>query len=321
MAKLLLKLASAAMVPVVLWYVYMLVFPMYYMDDEYPYWKQQKDYVNNNGECNDIIILGDSTTKAAFCTDCDDNLSIYNLALGGATSAEMYVTLRNYLKAHDKPKTVVMMFAAKNLVSHPKFWDRTIYFNFYSWSELEELYKKGQELNDPFWTEDGVELKLLKYYFKDPNRYLAAVNNSSFFGRYSENVNLYEQLERDKGWMSFGTSDGAYGENFISTLESFETGSMEDNYIRRIIELCGENDIEVIVEQPPVKASAIGEIRENVLSEYEGYFLQLQQDYPYARVNTSLAYYDNVYFGDEDHLNRKGAEMYTAEIIDKYFKK
>lgn len=321
MAKLLLKLASAAMVPVVLWYVYMLVFPMYYMDDEYPYWKQQKDYVNSNSDYNDILILGDSTAKSDICTDLDDDLSMYNLAIGGATSTELYVSFRNYLKVHDKPKAVIMMFASRTLVSNPSFWGRTIYFNFFSWSELEELYEIGKELNDPIWTSDWLRLNILRYYFKDPNHYLAAVNNSSLFGRYSENVNMYEQVERDKGWMLFGTEDGAYGENYLTTLESFKVGPMEDYSIRRIIELCEENDIEIIVEPPPAKTSDLGEIQENVLSEYEAYLQQLQQDYPYALVNTSLAYYDNEYFGDDNHFNRKGAEMYTAEIIDKYFKK
>lgn len=320
MGKLLLKLASAAMVPVVLWYVYILSFPMYYLDIEYPGWIQQKDYVNKNSDYNEILVFGDSSAKCSICTDCDDNLGIYNLALAGSISAESYVSLRNYLKAHEKPETVIVMFAALTLVSQLSFFDRTLYFNFYSMPELIEMYNKGQELNDPFWASNGIESEILKYYLKYPDYYLAAVNNSNLFDRYDENMERYMQLEQSKGWISYGTADGNYDDDFIATLQEFKVGTIEDFYIRKIIELCEENGIEIIIEQPPIKESSISVISESVVSEFEGYFRQLQKDYPYAIINTSLVYYENEYFGDVHHLNREGAERFTAELIDKYFR-
>ncbi|MCH5193785.1 MAG: hypothetical protein J1F11_07490 [Oscillospiraceae bacterium] len=319
MKKLLLKLISVLSVPIILWYLYALNFTAYYMDDEYPHCMQQKDHVNNSSDYNDIIIIGDSATKADMLAYSVGDKSVYNISLSSATSVEAYISLRNYLENHGSPETVIAMFSVKSLTSNEWLRTRMLYFRYYSLSELSELYKKGRELKDPYWTADGIEGDMLRYYLRDPGLYLPAVRNSNFFGRYDANTRIYEQTAQDRGWLSFGTNENNYDEADIEKLEHFEVVPMQDYYIHKIIELCEEKDIDLIIEQIPIKESALEETDENVLDEFEGYFTELQNDYPDVTINPSPVFYSNVYFCDYAHLNPVGAEKFTAEIYDKYF--
>lgn len=319
MGKLLLKLAAILGVPILLLYSYVLIFPTYYMDKEYTSMEQQKDYVNKNNSYNDILIIGDSTAKADMLAYDIGNMSVYNISLEACTSVESYVSMRNYLKSHSVPETVIMIFSPMSLASNEYFYTRILYCGFYSRSEMTEMYKKGRELNDPYWNADGVGIDILRYYLRDPVLFLPAIRNSNFFGRYDVNTGYYKQLEQDKGWMTIGNADESYEQDFIAGLDTFEVLPMQNYYFHQLIDLCEENDIEVIIEQAPIKESSVGEIRENVISEYEEYFRQLKKDHPDITVNSSLVYYGNEYFGDYAHLNIKGAEKFTEEIFDKYF--
>ena len=319
MKKILLKLIAALSVPIILWYSYVLIFPVYYMDGEYPHNKQQKDYVNLNTDHNDILIIGDSAAKADMLTYSVNGMSVYNIALSSATSVEAYISLRNYLEDHDAPEAVIALFSVRSLTSNEWLRTRMLYFHYYSLPELYELYKKGSELNDPYWNADGIEVSILRYYFRDPTLYLAAICNSNFFGRYETNTQVYEQAAQDRGWLVFGTDEDNYDTADIENLEHFEVMPMQDCYIRKIIELCRENDIDIIIEQPPIKESAASGTLENVITEFEEYFTRLQEDHPDARINTSPVFYSNTYFCDYAHLNPKGAEKFSEEIYAKYF--
>lgn len=319
MKKLLLKLIAALSVPVILWYLYVLIFPVYYMDDEYPHNKQQKDYVNLSSDHNDILIIGDSAAKAAMTAHSIDGMSVYNIALSSATSVETCISLRNYLENHDAPEAVIALFSFRSLTSNEWLETRMFYFHYYSLPELYELYKNGRELDDPYWNADGIESDILRYYLRDPKLYLAAIYNSNLFGRYEKNTQIYKQAEHDRGWLVFGTSEDNYDTADIEKAEHFDVMPMQDYYLRQIIELCKENDIRIIIEQPPIKESAISGTRENVISEFEEYFTKLQEEYPDALIDTSPIFYSNTYFCDYGHLNPKGAEKFTEEIYAKYF--
>ena len=238
MKKLFFKLISALSVPVILWYLYTLNFPMYFMDDEYPHCIQQKDYVNRNSDHNDILIIGDSAAKADMLPYSIGDMSVYNISLSSATSVEAYISLRNYLENHGAPETVIAMFSVKSLTSNEWLHTRMLYFHYYSLSELTELYKQGRELKDPYWNADGMGLDMLRYYLRDPVLYLPAIRNSNFVGRYDVNTGVYEQAAQERGWITFGTDEDNYDESDIEKLEHFEVVPMQDYYIHKIIELC-----------------------------------------------------------------------------------
>ena len=325
MKKLLLKLITVLSLPVILSYLYVLIFPDYYMNTDQTAWMWQKDHVTGNSDHNDIIIMGDSCAQSGILPYDKDGLNVYNLSIFSCTSVEMYISLRNYLENHDAPQAVVMMFSVKNYFPHDWLYEDRIYeytfsTEYYSVSEAYELYKKGRELDDPIWGSYNILFNILNYYYlKNPVIFLPALNNGNFFGRYDANKWQYEYLEQNKGWMSWGNEAESYANDYIAGLKHFNVMPMQDYYLRQMIELCRENDIKIVIEQPPAKESSIGNIPENVINEFEGYFTQLQQDYPYAFINTSLTYYSNDNFTDADHLNLRGAEKLTAEIFDKYF--
>ena len=319
MKKLLLKLIAALSLPIFLSYLYVMIFPMYYLNADCITFRYQRDYVHKNSDYNDVLIMGDSIGQSGILTYGIDNMDTYNIALMSATSAEMYIALRNYLENHDAPQAVIMIFSSVSLVENVHLSDFAFRSEYYSWSELTELYKKGHELKDPYWDASGIEFDILRNYLRDPTLFLPVVNERSFFTRYDINIKQYNNLVQHKGWMSYGEEEENFETDYIAQTDHFEVLPMHDHYIRQIIELCEENGIRIIIEQPPIKESSIGNIRENVISEYEGYYRELQEDHPYAVINPSIVYYSNEYFGDYTHLNQDGAKKFTEEIFDKYF--
>ena len=97
---------------IVIWIIFFIIvkkFPMTIFDEEYASYKQVLDYINDSDEYNKVLVFGDSVAKAAISPTIISN-SMYNLAIAGGTPIEQYYLFDEYLKHHEKPKTVVMMY-------------------------------------------------------------------------------------------------------------------------------------------------------------------------------------------------------------------
>ena len=103
-----------ALIPFILLVGYTWLNPMGYMDEEYPSWKYVKDVEEGRvvpvNKMDAKLILGDSRAMADIVTT-DMGEDYVNLDMGGATSIEMYYTLRNYIRNNGAPKQVYIMFA------------------------------------------------------------------------------------------------------------------------------------------------------------------------------------------------------------------
>ena len=100
-------------------------FQDYYMDDEYAMYHAQRDYLLENQDHNDVIILGDSRTKAGLMPELLSD-STYNLALGGASPIEGYYSLREYLDNHPAPGTLILCYAPMHYMDVDTLWTRTV---------------------------------------------------------------------------------------------------------------------------------------------------------------------------------------------------
>jgi hypothetical protein len=104
--KLIGKILLAAL-PLVVFAMITLCFPMRLFDKEYPMWQWQKDVLTDESTGADVVFLGDSLIQSGVMPTLwgDDALS---LALGGATPIEMRYSLEVYLANHDAPKLIIM---------------------------------------------------------------------------------------------------------------------------------------------------------------------------------------------------------------------
>ncbi|MBQ7618694.1 MAG: hypothetical protein IJS51_01015 [Treponema sp.] len=286
-----------------------------YMDGEFPYWIQQKDYVQAKDDENEVLFLGDSRMKAALIPNelCEN---AYNLALGGATSVEMYYTLKRYLKNHLKPKEVIAAFGGFHYQLEDCFKPRTLYFHFLSlWEEFEAISTDGK-LNA--WKFQQIKTEIinaLKYDLLFPQKYTAACINSKF-QRGDFNHGQCQALVNNKGHMFFGLEESA-PLNTEAEAPHFTVAPRIDFYLRKIISLCKENDISLFIEQLPMNYSWDKTKAGEWYKDFFKYFSDLETQTGIT-IEKEIPCYEPDFFGDPSHVNPHGAKRFTAYIKEKY---
>ena len=307
-----------AALPFILVGVFTLVAPLCYMDSEYPAWHYARKQAAAEQDAK-VLVLGDSRAKA-------DVMPAYfaegglNLAIGGATTIENYYTLKHYLEKN-KPERIVILFAPFHYSSMDNFWQRTMYFNYLRVPETMEVFREAKACSSDEVIRDGY----VKDAFCDRTRvtsvYLPALMNAKFVGRYSANQQALDELAAGDGHMLFGTADYCDDLNYEVNYEDMrESGDSEliGVYLKKLLDLCRENEISVIVAQPPMNEASYQELHEGYVRSF-GYFMRSVQDlYPEITVETEIPCYGNEMFGDSSHLNRQGAEKFTEELVQKY---
>ena len=291
--------------------------PYTYMDGEFPFWMQQKDYVHTKGEKPEVIFLGDSRMKAGIIPAelCGN---AYNLAVGGGTTVEMYYSLGDYLKFHPKPKMVVMGFGGFHYQWEDCFEGRTLYFHFLPLkNQLEAQFVGYRKCGWDFSTFKAKILDTLKYSLLFPQKYSAACINSKF-KREKYNRALFENNAAAKGHMYFGMNEKDDGLNQEAYAQTFAVNPRIERYLRRIIALCKENEIPLVIEQLPMNTPSWEKINESgYYAQFRSYLDSLASE---AGIPVELAIpcYEPECFGDASHLNTRGAERFSAEIKAKY---
>lgn len=296
--------------------LYTALFPFGYMDEEYPSWKYQRDTAIR-GASFDTLILGDSTAKAGLIPDMLGK-NVINLSMGGSTPIEIYYTLERYLDNHDAPDTAFIMFTPYHYSFLDTFWQRTMYFNYLDIPESIEVLHNANIVSENAILTDGYLLDCISYRLRLPNKYLPAMYNSGFVGRYNTNSELYNAIAANRGHYYFGTADGCSDHNYESNYTALNLSPMVDLYLRKLLDLCAENNISVVLEQAPMNTSSYVSLDPVYVKEYSDYMNLLKTDYPAITIDTIIACYEDDYFGDASHLNEKGANRFTQEMLDEY---
>lgn len=297
---------------------YCALFPMWYMDEEYAMYRQQKDYVSENQDANRVLIIGDSRTKAGFIPD-ELSSDCYNLALGGTTPIEGYYTLKEYLQVHPAPEYVVIAYAPMHYMDVDALWTRNIYFHVMNRADAIELFQVASECQDQEnILIENYRLEYAMYQFYMPNKYCTALKNAGFVGRHSANVEKYNQMLLERGHNYFGMADGSSDINGEAKETDFTASDVITFYMQRIFDLCEEQGIQVVVEQLPMNETSRAILTQDFKDHYREYMTQLASANPKVRIFGDFYMYPNSCFGDADHLNQTGASEYCRFMRERY---
>lgn len=323
---------------------------MCYMDEEYPAWRYTMDTIDHGGCDADVLILGDSRAmadlipevmNAAFEKEC----SIENLAVGGATTIEMYYFLERYLENNKAPTAAIVMFAPFHYSYIDNYKTRTTYFNALKMGQYMELARntcaivKSTEKESLLEAEDaslpetknalqgnsvcfdGFVPYNISARLRLPDVYLPAMTNARFVGRKSQNDAAYENLMRTHGQGYFGTLDGcddpAYEASYTQMAEDTDARIIE-LYAVKLLDLLAANSIDVIVAQPPMNETTYDSLDAGYVDQYKAYITALCEAYDNVIFENEPVRYGNEYFGDSSHLNEKGAVKFSEEFAVKY---
>jgi len=303
-----------ALLPVIAVVIYTALVPYGYMDSEYPAWRYTKDATNNSSF--NTVILGDSRAMADLIPE-ELNDDACNLAVGGATSIEMYYTLKNYIKNNPVPENAIIMFASFHYTIIDNFWTRTVYFNYLSVSDMSDLYSYAKVTGSETLLKKGYKNDLLSYRLRFVDKYLPALINSKFASRYAENRSIYNKVSTNYGYGEFGTADGCSDLNYETSYEKMHTTSdavLLDVYMNRLLELCQDNNIKTTVAIPPMNKSSYEALHESYVEDFTSYLDELSYKYPSINIKKEIPCYDDSYFGDSSHLNNKGAVKFSTEF-------
>lgn len=290
-----------------------LFFEPFYMDGEYPYWKQQKDAVLRNGTQQEVLLLGDSRMKIGARADLLGN-DVYNLALGGGTPMEMYYTLKDYLDHHPTPRMVIVAFGPTHYAEAECYMTRNAYFHYFSNNRLRETNEKILEQDGKDYRSESVP-----YMYRLPNIYVKRIVKALRAPRTKVNRDLYEKAEKSRGRM-FGSD-----RQDLKNVEPGETKNAhfvplasQTYYMKQLIELCLAHDIPIHITQSPMGNYGLQKLEASgYLAEYKVYMQRFADEY-HIDVNPVIPGYDDEYFGDPSHLNEQGQIRFTEELRKTY---
>ncbi|HAG70308.1 MAG TPA: hypothetical protein DCL38_10110 [Lachnospiraceae bacterium] len=317
----------AASLPLLLLAAFTGLFPLAYMDGEYPSWRYTKrvqtgrEKIDGFDASKACLILGDSRAMADLIPD-KLGADTCNLAVGGATSIEMYYTLRHYIENYGRPESVIIMFAPFHYSYMDNFWTRTVYFNHLTLPEAFKVYREGLRLGSVTVSEREKGLSgIISMYLKLPDSYMPALINSRFIGRYAENSEKYRDLSEQRGHGLFGTGNGSSDLNYESNYTELDTTGdfgLLYLYTTRLLELCRDNNIRTILAQPPMNEASYKELNDDYIGQYTRLIESLSDIYAGAVISPEIPCYDNSLFGDSSHLNERGARIFTEEFKNEY---
>lgn len=298
--------------------IVMFVPEYYYMDKLYAEWKQQYDYINTNHNKSEILFLGDSTMKAGIIPQLISD-DAYNIALEGANPIVMYYALNTYLKNNTTPKLVIMSFITKHYRNISSYKDGALYYHWIQESDMLEVENNKGILMGYNSEQIHNNIKdAYMYFHKLPYVYLKTIINSKLLRKESY-YNDYSMLEENSGYTTLGSISGCDELNQVYKDEPrFEVIPIVDFYMRKIIKLCNDNGIELIIESLPYSETNYDFIVDSGhLDGYKKYLKKLEIDTG-VKVECNVPRYSNKLFGDTAHLNHNGAIEYSHYIKEKY---
>lgn len=319
-----------AALPVIALVIFTAVCPMGYMDEEYPAWRYTMDVADNAGCDCDVLVLGDSRAMADLIPEVLTDKSCENLAVGGATTIEMYYFLERYLANNKAPETAVVMFAPFHYSYIDNFKTRTTYFNSLTVAQqIEVVVMAGAEpsgaacrsLEQSSIRFDDYVPYMISARLRLPDVYLPAMTNARFIRRKSQNEAAYANLVNMHGQGYFGTLDGcadlAYEASYTEMAQDADAVLIR-TYAVKLLDLLAENNISVILAQPPMNEATYDNLDESYVNQYKEYINELCKPYDNVIFEDELIRYENEYFGDSSHLNEKGAMKFSKEFAKKY---
>lgn len=253
------------------------------------------EYVYNSKARNyDVVILGSSRANNHFVTEMfeQQGLKTFNYGMSGGHLFEADLMLKLMLERNYKIKNVILE-TDLNLSSEKR--SETVAAKFLPYIHDSKIIKKHFENEADF-----KELYYLPFY-----RYInydALIGFREFYKTLSQQAT--SALDKG-GFHALGNKKGNMKNNIVN-LKPLP----HNKYYEEIKSICKANNINFIAVMTPMCENVVG----------MNYFEKVQKAYPEIH-NYENAVIENKYFSSCGHMNNTGARIFTARIINDFFKK
>ncbi|MGW9685143.1 hypothetical protein [Flagellimonas sp. 2504JD1-5] len=317
------QVLAFAVIWFVLVYLICLFLPFHYFNTEYPMWKSKMEVMESENTFSNFII-GDSRVIAGIDPD-DLGSKYYNLALGGGTPMEGYYSLKRMLNADKKIDTIIISYGPLHFEQSEMFWDRQVKYNFYNLDEIDHIFNDLNTENETFWEYEGetnfkesekssLIRRAYKTYFKFPTE-LRTELSKSFLLRGYINYTVYNEIRNRRGCFDFGRAAHSNDLNVEAQRTKFRPKKVLVSSLEMLFELAHKNNITIMYTSLPMNRTSYSALDVEYRKGVEQMDDYLKQTHPYVKyVNPVLMPYDDTYFGDASHLNKKGRKKFTFEL-------
>lgn len=272
-----------------------------------------------------ILVMGNSSILAAFIPATFDSLlqqDYYSLNLGlpAAPLVMNYFTLKDYLDRNDSLDYILLNLNVYN----PKWYGGFPKYGLQGISSLSELYSFYTNISDK---------RIIKNFFMPCNIYLKAItkycfnaifNRDDFYAMIQKNNDIVEKMARDRGYYFIKEqalfADDKLPDNFSEGLapeRELRIGNpFLDPYVQQFFDLTRKSGIKVLLIHSPFRYGRLKQFSkipyyyEIILNNYDNVFV--------AENGWKFKYYQNHFFSDKVHMNRKGAQEYTKDIAKEF---
>ena len=278
----------------------------------YPY---TKIYSNSNNY--DTAFIGASQTQKAIDPEIvDDELESksYVLATVRCTMQGRIDQLEKALQ-QDSLKTVVLDVSHYCLTSTFNEWvtldDRVVYF-----SKISGVFNRAD-----------IAFKSFNFFDDEHDRLFAemiyeglSIWKDIFNGEYEKISSRRGYSPKKSEDQSFTKKQAIKKYNSVNLNEEYPFDESNEKYIQQIIDICKENDVQLIIVTLPLSESLIW--RKDGWQYGTDWLTSLcsKNDVPYFDFNlikNRSDYFDDSYsFSDEEHLSKKGSKVMSKIISD-----
>jgi hypothetical protein len=294
--------------------------PDKYMDQDYGQWEAKTDMLRRC-ELGDLSIIGDSRASAGIVPAQLLPLNVRNLALTGSTPIEGYYELKRILDCPNTPKLLILSYSARQFEEINWFWLHAARYGFFSFSELEEARQAEASIGisylykGSFGTEPPGMLKNWLYVSKFPPLNFASMLAARGFRRGQINDSIRRETLESGGQHLEGTAQCATQAGWEATQETFHPNPLVTLYLERLIAMSHQHGVRIYFLMPPVSETTSGRLRSAYQQEFSAFLGQIMREHPDIQlIGPAFPVMDDCSFGDEHHLNQRGAEAFTKRI-------
>jgi len=261
--------------------------------------------IQNESNQYDVVILGSSRGYSAYnpiIIDSITNMNSYNMCTGSQHIIESMYMLKEILK-HQKPSYLVCDLYLSSFRTNPDFY---------------HLFSNAKFMSNDMIVDEFLDQKILDIVFP-------IYKYKEYIKRDFSSLNFFKTTPKQqpnlwvKGYKpSSRSTDVATIDNFppllsFSTVNTISESNIE-SYLKEIIQLCKEHDIQPIFMRAPFPPSRIEKSEIDEAHEYFNDFFNTQKLTFYDLNYISTTTYTDYDFEDDHHLNSRGAKKASVAL-------
>jgi hypothetical protein len=305
-------------------WVYVLVFPMAFLEGGYALWSAKQSFVSSC-DLGKAIILGDSRPEAAIDPRGLD-IPTRNISLGGGSPLEAYFFVFRALRCSPAPRQVVLSFAMRDFTSVSEYlWEFGARFGVVDYGELNDISSTAQAIGDPSVENVnsrigvGGKLRNLLYASQFPPLDFNALLASRLFGRYAMNEFILTKTRAALGHVRYvfdgtvlppGAVPGAIPGDFNAL-------PVQSAFFDRILALLQQRNIQAVFVSMPISGTVARQTKPAANKVFESYLLGLANRHPNFHIVMPLVVeWPEQTFKDGVHLEGSYAPLFTTRFKD-----